>query len=94
MIRREEAMRNGEAVVKIKPFVYEDWVTGQRIAAEGSPYFSTIHIDDRVYYFVKRQGSSMAHRAQWDSQMPSYSLCLSPTGEQSLLSPLDRLWLL
>ena len=56
MIRREETMRNGEAVVKIKPFVYEDWVTGQRIAVEVSPYFATIHIDDRVYYFVKKTG--------------------------------------
>ena len=40
----------------IKPFVYKDLVTGQRIEICVSPYFSTLHIDERVYYFVKETG--------------------------------------
>ena len=55
MIRAEETTRSGEAVAKIKSFVYE---TGQRAeeAVEVSPYFSTIHIDSRVDYFFKKAG--------------------------------------
>jgi hypothetical protein len=41
---------------EIKPFVYEDKVTGHRVAVEVSPHFSTIHIDDRIYYFTREDG--------------------------------------
>ena len=48
-------MKN-EGVARIKPWVYEDRVTGQRIELRVSPQFSTIHIDERVYYFVRETG--------------------------------------
>ena len=40
----------------IQPFEYEDWVTGQRIQIEVTPYYSKLIIDKRVYYFVKETG--------------------------------------
>ena len=43
-------------VAKIKPMVYEDELTGHRIEVRVSPQFSTIHIDERVYYFVRETG--------------------------------------
>lgn len=47
---------NDEGVAKIKPWVYEDRVTGLRIEIKVSPYFSTLHIDEKVYYFVRETG--------------------------------------
>lgn len=41
---------------EIKPFEYEDKVTGHRVAVEVSENFSTIHVDDRVYYFARATG--------------------------------------
>lgn len=48
-------MKN-DSVARIKPWVYEDKVTGQRIEIQVSPQFSTLHIDERVYYFVRETG--------------------------------------
>lgn len=41
---------------KIQPFVYEDELTGKRVEVRVSSHFSTLHIDQRVYYFVKETG--------------------------------------
>jgi len=48
-------MPNAE-LAKIKPFEYEDALTGHKIAVKVSPFFYTLHIDDRVYYFTKETG--------------------------------------
>ena len=43
-------------LAKIKPFEYEDTLTGHKIAVKVSPFYSMIHIDERVYYFAKETG--------------------------------------
>ena len=48
-------MENTE-VARIKPFVYDDEVTGQRIEVRASNHFATIRVGDRVYYFAKESG--------------------------------------
>lgn len=41
---------------RIRPFVYQDAVTGQRIEVRVSQLFTTLHIDKRVYFFVRKTG--------------------------------------
>jgi len=41
---------------KIKPSEYENALTGHKLAVKVSPFYSTIHIDKRVYYFAKETG--------------------------------------
>ena len=42
--------------VKIKPFEYEDLVTGYKIRIEVTPYYFKLIIDDRTYYFKRESG--------------------------------------
>ena len=49
-------MTDERHIAKIRPFSYEDLVTGQRLEVKVSPYFTTLHIGERVYYFVKDSG--------------------------------------
>ena len=46
----------GEDVAVIRPFVFEDKLTRQRIEVRVSPQYSTIHVGERVYYFVRETG--------------------------------------
>ena len=43
-------------LARIKPFKYDDELTGHKIAIEVSPYYSKLFVDDRVYYFNKETG--------------------------------------
>ncbi len=43
-------------LARIKPFKYDDKLTGHKIAIQLSPYYSTLFVDDRVYYFNKETG--------------------------------------
>ncbi len=45
-----------DEVAVIKPFVFEDKLTRQRIEVRVSPQYSSIHVGERVYYFVKETG--------------------------------------
>lgn len=48
--------RTKNDVAVIKPFVFQDKLTGQRIEVRVSPQYSTIHVGERVYYFVRETG--------------------------------------
>jgi len=43
-------------LARIKPFKYDDKLTGHKIAIELSHYYSKLSVDDRVYYFNKETG--------------------------------------
>ena len=40
----------------IKPFVYHDKVTGQTISLKESPFYTTLSINGRAYYFIRETG--------------------------------------
>lgn len=40
----------------IKPFEYEDLLSGNNIKVSVSPYFSKLMINEREYYFVRETG--------------------------------------
>ncbi len=45
-----------DRIAKIQSWVYEDRLTGNRMEVRVSPQYSTIHVNDRVYYFVRETG--------------------------------------
>ena len=49
-------MESNIELAKIKPFKYEDKLTGHKIAIQISPYYSMLIVDNRVYYFNKESG--------------------------------------
>jgi len=49
-------MSQNNELAKIKPFEYQDMVTGHKIRIEVSPYYSKLIINTRVYYFIKETG--------------------------------------
>lgn len=49
-------MKSDIELAKIKPFEYEDELTGHKIAIRVSPYYYTLFLDGRVYYFNKETG--------------------------------------
>ena len=40
----------------IRPIKHTDAVTGDRITISVSPYYSTLTVNDRSYYFVRETG--------------------------------------
>jgi hypothetical protein len=40
----------------IQPFKYKDLVTGDKIEISVSPYYSKLTINEREYYFEKKDG--------------------------------------
>ena len=40
----------------IKPFVHHDNATGQTISLKESPFYTTLSIDGRDYYFIRETG--------------------------------------
>ncbi len=46
---------SGELVV-IKPFKYDDKLSGHKLAIELSPYYSKLFVDDKVYFFNRETG--------------------------------------
>ena len=40
----------------IKPFTYDDSVTGNRIEISVSPFYSRLKVNDREYYFIRETG--------------------------------------
>ena len=49
-------MNKNDDMAYIKPWVFEDRRTGQRIEIRVSPHYSTLHINERVYYFIRETG--------------------------------------
>jgi len=49
-------MNSNIELARIKPFKYDDKLTGHKIAIQVSPYYSTLVVDNRVYYFNKESG--------------------------------------
>lgn len=49
-------MNSNIELAKIKPFEYEDKVTGHKVTIQVSPYYSTLIVDNKVYYFNKETG--------------------------------------
>ena len=49
-------MNSNIQLARIKPFNYDDKLTGHKIAIQLSPYYSKLFVDDRVYYFNKETG--------------------------------------
>jgi len=49
-------MDSNVELARIKPFKYDDKLTGRKIAVQVSPYYSMLVVDDRVYYFNKESG--------------------------------------
>jgi hypothetical protein len=45
-----------QKVVQIKPFKFQDKLTGQKIEIRATPYYSMLSIDSRKYYFIKETG--------------------------------------
>ncbi len=50
------SVESGTKLARIKPFEYIDKLTGHKIAIKVSPYYSTLIVDERVYYFNKETG--------------------------------------
>ena len=50
------SVESGIKLARIKPFEYIDKLTGHKIAIKVSPYYSTLIVDERVYYFNKESG--------------------------------------
>ena len=48
--------RSEEMFAKIKPVVFNDNLMGWTIQIKTSPWFSTVHVGDRVYYFSRGTG--------------------------------------
>lgn len=46
--------RDGLAI--IKPFEYEDLLTGHKVSVQVNPYYSILSVDGREYYFEKETG--------------------------------------
>ncbi len=49
-------MGSNTELARIKPFKYDDELTGHKIAIEVSLYYSKLFVDDRVYYFNAKTG--------------------------------------
>jgi len=49
-------MNSNIELARIKPFKYDDKLTGHKIAVQVSPYYSKLLVDDRVYYFNAETG--------------------------------------
>jgi len=45
-----------QEVAQIRPFKYQDKLTGQKIEIKTTPYYSILSISNREYYFIKETG--------------------------------------
>ena len=49
-------MNSNIELARIKPFEYDDELTGHKITIQVSPYYSKLFVDDKVFYFNAETG--------------------------------------